>query len=96
MKKISFLFLMLLSCCTFLYAQQISITGTITDKALNEPITGAGVSVKGTTNGIVTDLDGKFSLNVSKGDVLVISFIGYITQEINVTGNQVFFPDSGG
>ena len=51
MKKISILFLILLCNCTFLYAQQFSITGVVTDKKLNEPIIGASVVVKGTTNG---------------------------------------------
>ena len=88
MKKISILFLILLCSCTFLYAQQFSITGVITDKKLKEPIIGASVIVKGTTNGTVTDLDGNFTLQVSKENVLVISFIGYITQEIKVNENQ--------
>ena len=61
MKKISILFLILLCNCTFLYAQQFSITGVVTDKKLKEPIIGASVIVKGTTNGTVTDLDGKFT-----------------------------------
>ena len=66
MKKISILFLILLCNCTFLYAQQFSITGVVTDKKLNEPIIGASVVVKGTTNGTVTDLDGKFTIQASK------------------------------
>lgn len=91
MKKVSFLFLMLLSCCTFLYAQQLSITGTVTDKSLNEPITGASVSVKGTTNGTITDMNGNFTIKASKGNVLVVSFIGYTTQEVTVNGNQTSY-----
>lgn len=51
MKKNSILFLILLCSCTFLYAQQFSITGVVTDKKLKEPIIGASVIVKGTTNG---------------------------------------------
>ena len=88
MKKNSILFLILLCSCTFLYAQQFSITGVVTDKKLKEPIIGASVIVKGTTNGTVTDLDGNFTLQVAKENVLVISFIGYITQEIKVNENQ--------
>ena len=91
MKKISILFLILLCNCTFLYAQQFSITGVVTDKKLKEPIIGASVIVKGTTNGTVTDLDGKFTIQVSKENVLVISFIGYITQEIKVNENQTSY-----
>ena len=88
MKKNLILFLILLCNCTFLYAQQFNITGVVTDKKLKEPIIGASVIVKGTTYGTVTDLDGNFTLQVSKGNVLVISFIGYTTQEIKVNENQ--------
>ena len=87
MKKISILFLILLCNCTFLYAQQFSITGVVTDKKLNEPIIGASVVVKGTTNGTVTDLDGKFTIQASKSSVLIISFIGYTPQEFTINGN---------
>ena len=66
MKKISILFLILLCNCTFLYAQQFSITGVVTDKKLKEPIIGASVIVKGTTNGTVTDLDGNFTSKFQK------------------------------
>lgn len=62
------------------------IKGTITDER-GEPIIGANVVEKGTSNGIITDLDGKFSLSVSENAVAVISYIGYITQEIRI-GNQ--------
>jgi TonB-linked SusC/RagA family outer membrane protein len=65
------------------------IEGVISDE-FGEPIIGANVVVKGTSNGTVTDLDGKFSLNVSNSDVLVITYISYITQEIPV-GNQTSF-----
>ena len=82
MKKISILFLILLCNCTFLYAQQFSITGVVTDKKLNEPIIGASVVVKGTTNGTVTDLDGKFTMEVSENGVLQISYIGYAMTEL--------------
>lgn len=94
MKKISILFLILLCNCTFLYAQQFSITGVVTDKKLNEPIIGASVVVKGTTNGTVTDLDGKFTIQASKSSVLIVSFIGYTPQEFTINGNQTFYQIS--
>lgn len=62
------------------------ITGTVTDEQ-GEPIIGANVVEKGTTNGIITDIDGKFSISVSSNSILEISYIGYIEQEIKV-GNQ--------
>lgn len=59
----------------------ITISGIVTDQ-LGEPIIGANVLEKGTTNGIITDLDGAFSLTLASDARLVISYIGYITQEI--------------
>lgn len=65
--------------------QQKTVKGSVQDA--NGPIVGASVLVKGTGNGTVTDLDGNFSLDVSPNQTLVISYIGYKTQEIAV-GNQ--------
>lgn len=64
--------------------QQASLKGTVEDEL--GPVAGASVIVKGTTNGTVTDMDGHFTLEVNKGDVIVISFIGYLTQEIKYNG----------
>lgn len=64
--------------------QQKSLKGTVND--VLGPVAGASVVVKGTTNGTVTDLDGNFVLEVNNGDVIQVSFIGYITQEIKYTG----------
>lgn len=97
MKKISVLFTMLLLSITFVCAQQLSIKGTVIDKKLNEPIIGASVLVQGTNNGTITNLEGKFSLNdVPKGSILVISYIGYITQKVTINGNQTTFSISMG
>ncbi|MDR2968319.1 MAG: TonB-dependent receptor [Tannerellaceae bacterium] len=68
-----------------------TISGTVTDGSLREPLIGVNVFVKGTTNGAVTDMDGKFSLQqVPEGAVLVVSYVGYVTQEIRV-GNQASY-----
>jgi len=64
------------------------ITGTVVDA--QGPVIGASVMEKGTTNGTVTDFDGNFTLNVNPGATIVISYIGYETQEIKV-GNQSNF-----
>jgi hypothetical protein len=61
------------------------ITGMVVD-AGGEPIIGANVIEKGTTNGTVTDIDGNFSLSAPDNAVLQVSFIGYITQEIGISG----------
>lgn len=63
------------------------ITGTILDET-GEPIIGANVIQKGTTNGTMTDLDGAFSLNVPNNATLVVSFIGYNSMEVNVAGKS--------
>ena len=64
------------------------ITGTVVDA--QGPVIGASVMEKGTTNGTVTDFDGNFTLNVNPGATIVLSYIGYETQEIKV-GNQSNF-----
>ena len=79
--------ILLLSTITTVYAQTITITGTITD-VMNEPLIGVNVQVKGTTIGTVTDIDGKYALSVpGNQSVLVFSYVGYLPQEITV-GNQ--------
>ena len=62
-------------------AQQRSITGVVVD-AKNEPVIGASIVEKGTSNGTITDVDGKFLLKVEPNITLVISYIGYEAQEI--------------
>ncbi len=64
--------------------QTQTVTGLVLD-ASNEPIIGASVIEKGTTNGVMTDIDGKFTLNVKSGSTLKISFVGYQTQEVKAT-----------
>ncbi|MDR3261078.1 MAG: SusC/RagA family TonB-linked outer membrane protein, partial [Tannerella sp.] len=80
--------LCILSCSLAVHAQK-KVSGTVVD-ANSEPIIGANVVEKGTTNGNITDVDGKFSLTVSDNAVLQISYIGYVTQEITV-GNRTIF-----
>lgn len=68
-------------------AQNIQLTGLVTD-ATNEPIIGASVVEKGTTNGVITDFDGNFTLNVPSKSTIIISYVGYATQEIPVNGRS--------
>ncbi|MBQ3690957.1 MAG: TonB-dependent receptor [Bacteroidales bacterium] len=65
----------------------ISVTGKVVDEQGN-PLPGASVYVKGTTNGTISDIDGNFSLNVPSDAVLVFTFMGYTSQEINVNGRS--------
>ncbi|MEH0157934.1 SusC/RagA family TonB-linked outer membrane protein [Limibacter armeniacum] len=68
-------------------AQERVITGRVTDGDSSDGLPGVNVSIKGTTKGTITDFNGKYSLNVANTDVLVFSFVGYISQEVTV-GNQ--------
>lgn len=63
------------------------IKGTILDKS-GEPIIGANVVVKGTTNGTITDIDGNYTLDVPENSILQISYIGYLTQDIPIGNNS--------
>ena len=67
-------------------AQEMNISGVVID---NDGLTmpGVSVSVKGTTTGTITDINGKYNLNVQKGATLLFSFIGYTTKEVKV-GNE--------
>ena len=93
MKKHFFLFLMFLTLFSLfgngVQAQTPTqpIKGQVTD-AGNEPIIGASIMVKGANNGTITNAEGRFSINATPGAVLVVSYIGYVTQEVKTAGNN--------
>lgn len=68
------------------YAQNITVKGTVTD-ATGEPVIGANVLEKGTTNGVITDIDGNFQLQTSRGAILQVSFVGFLTAEVKAAPN---------
>lgn len=78
--------------CSFLLitAHDVSaqnvIQGQIVSREDNEPIPGATIIIKGTSNGSISDLEGNFSVRASDGDVLLISFVGYQTKEVTING----------
>jgi iron complex outermembrane recepter protein len=82
-----FMYLMVMfPLCTF---AQGTVSGTVTEASTGDPLTGANVIVKGTTNGSITDFDGNFNINVEAfPTTLVVSSVGYTTQEINVNSAQ--------
>jgi TonB-linked SusC/RagA family outer membrane protein len=86
------IFLLLLAItCTAVFGQERSISGTVSDRSVNETLPGASVLIKGTSIGTSTDMDGKFSLMAPTGDLmLVVSFVGYETLEIPVGSQSVF------
>lgn len=93
-KKI--LFLMLTLFTLSLQAQNVNISGTVVDKE-NTPLIGVNVLVKGTTEGTVTDFDGKFTVSGKEGQTLVFTYIGMNSQEIVYAGkpiNVILIDDS--
>lgn len=70
-----------------LYAQTYLLKGSVFDNA-NEPLVGANIQIKGTQTGTLADIDGKFELSVLPSQTLVVSFVGYKTQEIPVSGKK--------
>ena len=72
---------MMLMLCSLMYAQKMEVKGIVVDQA-GEAILGASIMEKGTTNGVITGLDGDFKISVQQGATLVISYIGYVTQEV--------------
>ena len=69
------------------FAQSLTVQGVVKDNT-GEAVIGANVVVKGTTNGTITDFDGNFQLQVKKGDIIVVSFIGYQSQELPAAANM--------
>ena len=74
--------------CTVASAQQVNVNGIVKD-ATGETVIGASVMVKGTKTGTVTDFDGNFHVECAPGSTLVISYIGYKTQEVKATDDMV-------
>lgn len=92
MKRFSILFFVLLLSVSA-FSQKVSISGEVIDKQ-NEPVIGATVKEHGTTNGVVTDIDGKFSIQVGKNAVFDISYIGYKTKSVRATqGMKIVLED---
>ncbi|MEL5893236.1 TonB-dependent receptor [Bacteroides sp. GD17] len=84
-QRIRFLFsLLMLFLSMSAFAQQITVSGKVTDSD-QEPIIGASVIEKGTSNGMITDMDGNFSLKTSPNATITISYIGYQTVEVKAT-----------
>ena len=91
MKKVKlFLACLLAVATTALYAQNITVRGTVTDASNGEPITGAAVVVQGSaTSYALTDVQGAFSINAPRNGVLVVSNMGYKTKSVEVNGMTV-------
>ena len=83
MKKLLILFFSVMASVA-MFAQSVAVSGTVIDADSKEPLIGVSILEVGTTNGIISDLDGNFQINVATGAALQLSYVGYETQEINV------------
>lgn len=82
---------LLLSCYNFAYAQERTISGTVTSPVDNTPLPGVNVLIKGTSQGTITDIDGNYTISANDTDVLVFSFVGFSNTEVpvsSITGNN--------
>jgi len=89
MRKVKF-FLTVLSllAVSLAYAQNLTVKGTVADAADNLPLIGASVQVKGSTQGVSTDVDGNFEIQCNSNSTLVVTYVGYLTQEVAVNGKS--------
>ena len=88
MKK-NVLILILILFGSRLFAQTFTVQGKVTDAKTNEALVGVSVVEKGTTNGVVTDIDGRFLLpKMSPNGTLIFSYIGFISQDIEVKSSE--------
>ena len=72
-----------------IYGQNVNVTGTVTEASSGQPLPGVNVILKNTTTGTSTDFDGNFTLNnIAVNSVVVISYLGFVTQEITITNDQ--------
>ena len=70
------------------FAQEMNVSGTVTDANTGEPIIGATIKLKGSKSGAVTDLDGNFTVAAKNGQMLEVSYIGYTTKNVKVNGSK--------
>ena len=87
-KKITLLICILITTCTLSFAQNTIVTGVIKDNK-GETLPGVAVRVKGTTNGVATDVNGKYSINAPANATLVYTSIGFVTQEVSVSNQTI-------
>lgn len=84
--KLLLIVILFLGVGNYLSAQERELKGVVFDQNTEEPLPGATVLIAGTSIGVTTNLDGEFSVNVEDGQKIQVSFIGYISEEIEVTG----------
>ncbi|TLX75339.1 TonB-dependent receptor [Labilibacter sediminis] len=88
LRKVILLLTGLLFITGHLSAQEMTITGSVTDASNNDPLPGVTVAIMNTTSGTITMPDGVYNLKANKGDVLIYSFIGFLSQQITVADQE--------
>ena len=88
LRAVSMISCFMLCLNTSVFAQDVSVSGTVTDQETGDAVPGVTILVKGQSQGTVTDIDGKYTLSVSSDAVLVFSFVGYQTIEQSVAGRS--------
>ncbi len=89
LKKFKWCFVLLLFASTSALAQNRTITGTVLDSSDGSPLPGVNILIKGSSSGAVTDSNGKYSISASDNSILVFSFVGYASQEVEVGSRTV-------
>ncbi|MCC8409121.1 SusC/RagA family TonB-linked outer membrane protein [Mucilaginibacter sp. UR6-1] len=90
MKRRSTLTLVFLAlCCSLTFAQSRAIRGRVTDNT-NQTLVGVSILIKGTSTGTVTDTAGRFRINASAGNILIVSYLGYVTKEVTVSDRDEY------
>lgn len=89
MKKRIYIIILFCIAAIPMLAQNMQVSGVITEADTKDPLIGVTIQIKGTTSGTVSDLDGQYTINVDKGKTLVFSQIGMKKQEIKVTSSQL-------
>lgn len=82
-----FLLVMFFLSSTLGFSQQINVSGVVLDEQ-SEPIIGAAVKVAGQATGTITDINGKYSLDVNSNGILEFSYVGYLSQKVQVKGQR--------
>ena len=87
MKKKYYIFFFLCLLALSGFAQEINVTGVVTEASTKEPMPGVTIQVKGTDKGTISDMDGKYTIVVKQNDILVFSTIGMKSIEKTITSN---------
>ena len=86
--KMKHFFILMLSIVSINFMNAQSVSGSVTDASGN-PLTGVNIIEKSTSNGVISDFDGKYMISVSENATLVFSYVGYNTQEVEVNGQRL-------